>query len=908
MLAATLLCGGVWATPEPAGGWRPAALVGALRGGALTSPALPLLAPAPAPLAAAQDGQPESGPDPAAAPTASSPVVPAEPQAPQQPALPAPAEPAPASDADGQPEAGGVPPAPALPAATPPSVQPAETPTGAQPAVSPAPEPGESTGSPLPPISPSALPPASTPQTGSPSPAQAGSPSPNAPAAGPPASGEPVPPPEPENVPGQTAPSERRAGSSAPGTLTLPSMPVAPPTPATPSGAGPGLAPEPTSGVAPAARPVKEKLAVRPGRPPVMLLRSEATFRQLGWRSRWEWQGAKATLERLGLQVVIVKEDELAEADLGAGVLVLANARNLSSDTLAAIRAHLARGGKLLASYQTSYRQPDNTSWKPNGLALGPELGVKFLRWNGTPGETEAMQAAAPYGHVGLARHQGMLVEALPEASVLANWESRDGSELPAIVQNGSAIYMGEDLLAPENSHSRQVCGLLAGLLNRLDNRLKLPLPKTATPLLEPQPPFTALPAEPGETLVRVGLGTLNSPGGQLHLGARKAVLDSKGKSLGKQVELVAKSDGLHLVAGNKSLASGARLTVSGSPYLSCWQENSDGTLHWSAYRGSLQLIAGAHGSVQAINLLPGDQYLAGVIPSEVPFTFPTEALRAMAVVARTFSLSHLKRHSGEGFDVCSEVHCQVFRGLGQEHPNTTGAIVHTRGEILRSGEAVADTTFHACCGGHGVDVQDTWLQAAPVSYLTGSFDQLPSSPVADLTREEPFRRWLDARHPSYCSSAGRFRWEERFAWSELERKLQQSIPVLLPGSTLTSLRSLEVTRRDRSGRVLELKIGALPADLRLGGDRVRWLTSGGSVGAGGLQSSLFYLETTGSGADRSLRISGGGWGHGVGLCQEGAAGRARAGQNYRQILAHYYPGATLTLPEEPPVPQRVRP
>ena len=103
-----------------------------------------------------------------------------------------------------------------------------------------------------------------------------------------------------------------------------------------------------------------------------------------------------------------------------------------------------------------------------------------------------------------------------------------------------------------------------------------------------------------------------------------------------------------------------------------------------------------------------------------------------------------------------------------------------------------------------------------------------------------------------------------------------------------------------------ELKLSAEPADLTLGGDSVRWLTSGGKIGAGGLQSSLFYVDITGVGEARSIRLRGGGWGHGVGMCQEGAAGRAKAGQNYRQLLMHYYPGTVLLSPE--PVPTQVFP
>lgn len=640
--------------------------------------------------------------------------------------------------------------------------------------------------------------------------------------------------------------------------------------------------------------------AVGAEKPRVSLLRSENTFKQLGWRARWEWQGARGALEHLGLQVVVLNENKLATGGVTTPVLILSNARNLENSTLEAVRRHLAGGGKLLASYQTSYKKADNTSWTPNGLNLGPELGVKFLRWNGTAGDTEALQMAPPYGLIPLARHQAMLVEASPDASVLAQWEKP--AEMPAVVQKGGAIYTGEDLLTPENSHSPQVLGLVAALLNRLDPKLRLGTPKASPPLVVPQPPFTPLPPSPGEASLRVGLGKLVGSQGKLLLSARNALRDGAGQGLGKQLRIERDPEQMWLVQGKKRLPLGQSWTLSGSPFLHCWQENPNGTVRWSAYRGKLELKWTEEG-IEAVNQLPADNYLAGVIPSEVPFTFPGEALKAMAVVARTYAVSHLGRHSGEGFDVCSEVHCQVYRGLSQEHPNTSRAVLDTQSELLLYKEKPADTTFHACCGGHGVDVKDTWTDSFPIPYLAGTFDQLPGAPQADLTDEAAFRKWLDGRHPSYCSPAGRFRWEENLPWSQLEVKLKQALPVLLPEATFDSLKSLEVARRDRSGRVAELRIN----DLVVGGDRVRWLTSGGRVGAGGLQSSLFYLDVLGEGEQRVVRLRGGGWGHGVGLCQEGAAGRAKAGQTYRQILAHYYPGTNLQQNDAgPPRPQLI--
>ena len=144
--------------------------------------------------------------------------------------------------------------------------------------------------------------------------------------------------------------------------------------------------------------------------------------------------------------------------------------------------------------------------------------------------------------------------------------------------------------------------------------------------------------------------------------------------------------------------------------------------------------------------------------------------------------------------------------------------------------------------------------------------------------------------------------------WLELERKLQQSLPVLLGAEFkgLKKLKNIEIEVRDVSGRVTQMLIeGDAGESYRLGGDSVRWTTSGGRIGSGGLNSCLFVLEVSGTGDSRKVVFQGAGWGHGVGLCQEGAAGRARAGQTYNEILSHYYRGTeilsqTKKSPEKP--------
>ena len=330
-------------------------------------------------------------------------------------------------------------------------------------------------------------------------------------------------------------------------------------------------------------------------------------------------------------------------------------------------------------------------------------------------------------------------------------------------------------------------------------------------------------------------------------------------------------------------------------------------------YRGQLEVRCGPQG-LFLVDQLPLDDYLKGVVPSEVPASFPPEALKAMAVVTRTYTLSHLKHHQAEGFDLCSDVCCQVYRGQSQESPACSLAVDETRGQILSSDGQPIEASFSACCGGHSVDLQMAWPNRAPKACLVGDWDQPDSSQRPDLTQEDQLRAWLSAPANAFCQAAKRSRWTSTFSWVDLEARLAQSLPVLLGKEFhgFTSLVGLAVKRRDSSGRVAELEISTDAGPYTLREDAARWMTSGGRPGVGALFSSLFWLEVNGdpgrprihpptgdpqAAEARSVTFHGAGWGHGVGFCQEGAAGRALAGQSYREIVLHYYPGSKLEGP-----------
>jgi stage II sporulation protein D len=311
-----------------------------------------------------------------------------------------------------------------------------------------------------------------------------------------------------------------------------------------------------------------------------------------------------------------------------------------------------------------------------------------------------------------------------------------------------------------------------------------------------------------------------------------------------------------------------------------------NGTYQWRAFRGALEI--GKDGTL--VNVLDFEHYLAGVVPSEVPSYFPAEALKTMAVVARTYGLSHLKRH--DGFDVCSEVHCQVYRGLASESESTNAAVKATTGQRLLHSGRPADTVFHAACGGVGVDAWRAWPGSPQVPYLVGRLDWTGAA-APSLADESALRQFIDSPSGSFCEKSGRFRWQERFTRAELKEKLARGLQGTLGSEFvgLSQLSSLKVVSRNPQGRVEKLEIRSPEKTYTVSGDAIRWLWSGGKIGTGGLQSTLFYVDES----QDHIRLVGGGWGHGIGLCQQGAAGRAEAGHGYPQILEHYYPGTQLT-------------
>jgi stage II sporulation protein D len=303
------------------------------------------------------------------------------------------------------------------------------------------------------------------------------------------------------------------------------------------------------------------------------------------------------------------------------------------------------------------------------------------------------------------------------------------------------------------------------------------------------------------------------------------------------------------------------------------------------SYVGRLYLTLDPRGLLAAVHGVSLEELLRGIVPSEMPASSPMEALKAQAVTARSNVLAQIGvRHLDDPFMLCAEVHCQAYRGDGARTARTDEAVRATRGQALFGPDdrRLVDGVYSAMCGGYGEDNDAVW-GAAPSASLRGHPD-LPPEEVArwsgGLVRDRTLRAFLSSASGAYCRlPAGRrdrFRWERR-----LDRPRLLELGEALGVGRITSL---EVLSRGASGRARALRLEGAHGTIELGPElRIR-------RALGDLPSAMFVVDREGD----TLVLRGGGWGHGVGLCQWGAVGRAMTGQGYQEILRAYFSGAEV--------------
>lgn len=293
--------------------------------------------------------------------------------------------------------------------------------------------------------------------------------------------------------------------------------------------------------------------------------------------------------------------------------------------------------------------------------------------------------------------------------------------------------------------------------------------------------------------------------------------------------------------------------------------------------RGTVEIRPGESG-LRIINRVPLELYLYGVLPAEMPARFPTEALKAQAVLARSYALFQLtsrRPHRGQGYDLCDEQHCQVYGGVALEHAKATGAVDATRGEFLTYNGQPVHAVYSSNCGGQGQT--GTEIGWGKVPYWAGTSE----GPLPD----DPPNAARFYCGPSTFTESVKSEWVRVTFPADVEEKAQRI-------KNIGPLKSITVSSRGPSQRVIELTVKGNQGQAVIREESaIRRV-----LGLAPLRSTLFTFDTVYRNDLPSLIIiQGRGWGHGVGFCQSGGAGRAQAGQSYVDILAHYFPGTQIT-------------
>ena len=351
---------------------------------------------------------------------------------------------------------------------------------------------------------------------------------------------------------------------------------------------------------------------------------------------------------------------------------------------------------------------------------------------------------------------------------------------------------------------------------------------------------------------------------------------------------------------------------------------------HWQqrevqTFCGQLRLLPLPEQRVMAINDVALETYLLSVICSEMSAESPPELARAHAVISRSWLLAQLQPRVGKGqaasasvpgqhirfydreahtrFDVCADDHCQRYQGVGRIRPGVVhDALRDTRGQVLSHGGQVCDARFSKCCGGVTEDFRLAWDEV-DVPYLVPVVDGPGTLPDPPLTDEGALQRYLGQPPNAYCNCRDEailgqilnaydrqtqdfFRWQVRLPAEQAGELIRSKI-----GLDLGRLLALRPVERGLSGRLKRLELKGERAAVVIGKE----LEIRRALSPTHLLSSAFQIATEGPAHRPDLFVlTGTGWGHGVGLCQIGAAVMAWKGIGYQAILAHYYPGSTL--------------
>lgn len=358
---------------------------------------------------------------------------------------------------------------------------------------------------------------------------------------------------------------------------------------------------------------------------------------------------------------------------------------------------------------------------------------------------------------------------------------------------------------------------------------------------------------------------------------------------------------------------------------------------HWERretqrFAGSIRLLSGPEG-ITVVNVIGVEAYLLSVISSEMSANASDGLLKAHAVISRSWVLAQMQstrhlvqpsacvvaygctcreevvkwygRDDHDRFDVCADDHCQRYQGvLRQTTPAVADAVATTRGQVLMHGGYLCDARFSKCCGGAMELFENCW-EPVDHPYLQARRDSAATADLPDLTIEDNARRWILGIPDAYCNTSDHailsqvlndydretadfYRWTVEYDQDQLSDLLRRR-----SGIDFGRIIDLNPLARGSSGRIYRLEIRGTLRTVKVGKELEirKWLS------ASHLYSSAFVVERLGIGTDgipARFVLHGAGWGHGVGLCQIGAAVMGARGITYDRILSHYFPGSSL--------------
>jgi stage II sporulation protein D len=271
-------------------------------------------------------------------------------------------------------------------------------------------------------------------------------------------------------------------------------------------------------------------------------------------------------------------------------------------------------------------------------------------------------------------------------------------------------------------------------------------------------------------------------------------------------------------------------------------------------FNGEINLIKKDNGSLLVINRIDLEDYVKGIMYNESSHYWPKEALRAQAVVSRSYAAYQMQENVSKDFDVTCDIYSQVYGGKTSERFRTNEAVDDTKGQVLTYNNKIIPAYFHATCGGHTEDASLLWnIDIAPLKGVICVF----------------------------CKDSPHLRWHNTLSLNEIEKKLTGA------GYNIKNIQEINILGKDKSGRISQLNIVTPEKNIKISAKDFRNI-----IGPNIIRSTNFQLNLV----DGDAVFQGLGWGHGVGLCQWGAYFMAKQGYNYKNILKYYYPGTDVSF------------